>query len=56
MSDANIHSKLIQDATAKTQQHLRRIRLAQECAKLQRFAEQAAAEEFFRSEAEGPKY
>lgn len=48
-------SKLIQDAVAEKVQRLR-MRLAQECAKLQRPAEQAAAEEFFRGEAEWPEY
>jgi len=37
-------------------QRLRRIRLAKECAKLQRPTEQAAAEEVFLGEAEWPKY
>ena len=49
-------SKLIQDAVAEKLQRLRRIRLARECAKLQRPVEQAAAEEFFRAEAEWPEY
>jgi Arc/MetJ-type ribon-helix-helix transcriptional regulator len=49
-------SKLIQDAVAEKLQRLRRIRLAQECAKLQPVAEQAAAEELFRGEAEWPEY
>lgn len=49
-------SKLIQDAVAEKLQRLRRVRLAQECAKLQRSAEQAAAEELFRGEAEWPEY
>ncbi len=49
-------SKLIQDAVAEKLQRLRRVRLAQECAKLQPSAEQAAAEEFFSSEAEWPEY
>jgi Arc/MetJ-type ribon-helix-helix transcriptional regulator len=49
-------SKLIQDAVAEKLQRLRRVRLAQECAKLQRPAEQAAAEELFRGEAEWPEY
>jgi metal-responsive CopG/Arc/MetJ family transcriptional regulator len=49
-------SKLIQDAVAEKVQRLRRIRLVQECAKLQRPAEQAAAEELFRGEAEWPEY
>ena len=49
-------SKLIQDAVSEKLQRLRRVRLAQECAKLQPLAEQAAAEEFFSSEAEWPEY
>jgi Arc/MetJ-type ribon-helix-helix transcriptional regulator len=49
-------SKLIQDAVAEKLRRMRRTRLAQECAKLQRPAEQAAAEEFFRGEAEWPEY
>jgi Arc/MetJ-type ribon-helix-helix transcriptional regulator len=42
-------SKFIQDAVAEKLQRLRRVRLDQECAKLQPLAEQAAAEEFFPS-------
>ena len=49
-------SKLIQDAVAEKLQRLGRVRLAQECAKLQPLAQQAAAEEFFRDEAEWPEY
>jgi Arc/MetJ-type ribon-helix-helix transcriptional regulator len=49
-------SKLIQDAVSDKLQRLRRIRLARECAKLQPLAEKAAAEEFFRAEAEWPEY
>jgi Arc/MetJ-type ribon-helix-helix transcriptional regulator len=49
-------SKLIQDAVAEKLQRLGRIRLARECAKLQRPAERAAAEEFFLGEAEWPEY
>jgi Arc/MetJ-type ribon-helix-helix transcriptional regulator len=49
-------SKLIQDAVAEKLQRLGRVRLAQECAKLQPLAEQTAAEEFFRGEAEWPEY
>ncbi|HEX3529478.1 MAG TPA: ribbon-helix-helix domain-containing protein [Thermoanaerobaculia bacterium] len=49
-------SKLIQDAVAEKVQRLRKSRLAQECAKLLPPAEQAAAEDFFRDEAEWPKY
>jgi Arc/MetJ-type ribon-helix-helix transcriptional regulator len=49
-------SKLIQDAVAEKLQRLRRVRLAQECAKLQPLAERAAAEERFHGEAEWPEY
>ena len=49
-------SKLIQDAVAEKLQRLRRIRLAQECAKLDPLAEQAMAEEHFRGETEWPEY
>lgn len=42
----------IQDTVAEKVQRLRWLRLAQECAKLQLSAEQAAAEEWFCSEAE----
>ncbi len=49
-------SKLIQDAVNEKVQRLQRARLAQECAKLERSAEQAAAEELFRGEAEWPEY
>jgi Arc/MetJ-type ribon-helix-helix transcriptional regulator len=49
-------SKLIQDAVAEKLQRLRRVRLAQESAKLQRQTEQSAAEERFRGEAEWPEY
>lgn len=49
-------SKLIQDAVAEKLQRLRRVRLAQECAKLQPSAEKAAAEELFQGEAEWPEY
>jgi Arc/MetJ-type ribon-helix-helix transcriptional regulator len=44
-------SKLIQDALEEKMQRLRRVRLAQECAKLEPLAEQAAAEEHFLGEA-----
>jgi len=37
-------------------QRLRRVRLAQECAKLDKEAEQAAAEEFLPGETEWPAY
>jgi Arc/MetJ-type ribon-helix-helix transcriptional regulator len=46
--------RLIQNAVAEKLQHLRRARLAQECAKLQVSVERAAAEEFFQGEAEWP--
>lgn len=49
-------SRLIQDAVEEKLQRLRRVRLATECAKLQRPVEQAAAEELFRGEAEWPEY
>lgn len=49
-------SKLIQDAVAEKLQRLQRIRLAQECAKLQPCAERAASEEFFLGETEWPEY
>lgn len=49
-------SKLIQDAVAEKLQRLRRIRLAQECAKLDPQAERAAAEEQFQGETEWPEY
>jgi Arc/MetJ-type ribon-helix-helix transcriptional regulator len=47
-------SKLIQDALAEKLQRLQRIRLAEECAKLQPEIEKAEAEEFLVSEAEWP--
>lgn len=49
-------SRLIQDALGEKLQRLHRVRLAQECAKLDKAAERAAAEEFFPSEAEWPEY
>jgi len=49
-------SKLIQDAVAEKLQRLRRVRLAQECAKLQPLAERTAAEEHFQGEVEWPEY
>jgi Arc/MetJ-type ribon-helix-helix transcriptional regulator len=49
-------SRLIQDAVSEKLQRLRRVRLAQECAKLQPAEEKAAAEEFFQGEAEWPEY
>jgi Arc/MetJ-type ribon-helix-helix transcriptional regulator len=49
-------SKLIQDAVAEKLQRLRRVRLAQQCAKLQPAVEQAAAEEWFLGEVKWPEY
>lgn len=49
-------SKLIQDTVAEKLQSLRRVRLAEECAKLERHAEQAAAEGLFYGETEWPEY
>ncbi len=49
-------SKLIQDAIAEKLLRLRRVRLASECAKLQRPRERAEAEEFFLGETEWPEY
>lgn len=49
-------SKLIQDAVAEKLNRLRRVRLAEECAKLQPSHERAAAEERLASEAEWPGY
>ncbi|HET9228578.1 MAG TPA: ribbon-helix-helix domain-containing protein [Thermoanaerobaculia bacterium] len=49
-------SKLIQDAVAEKLNRLRRVRLAEECAKLQPSSERMEAEERFASEAEWPEY
>ena len=49
-------SSLIQDALTEKLQKLRRVRLAQECAKLDRAAEQAAAEVFLPGEVPWPEY
>lgn len=49
-------SKLIQDAVVEKLNRLRRVRLAEECAKLQPSSERAAAEEHFAGEAEWPEY
>ena len=49
-------SRLIQDAVAEKLQRLGRVRLARECAKLDPAAEQTAAEELFRAEAEWSEY
>jgi Arc/MetJ-type ribon-helix-helix transcriptional regulator len=48
-------SKLIQDAVSEKLQRLRRVRLAEECAKLQPSSERAVAEELFQDEAEWPE-
>ena len=45
-----------QDAVAEKLQRFRRIRLAQECAKLQPAAERAAAEEYLQGEVAWPEY
>lgn len=49
-------SGLIQIAVAEKLRRVQRVRLAQECAKLQSAAEQAAAEEIWEGEAEWPEY
>ena len=49
-------SRLIQDAVGEKLQRMRRVRLAQECAKLDKAAEQRAAEEFLPSEVPWPEY
>jgi Arc/MetJ-type ribon-helix-helix transcriptional regulator len=49
-------SSVIQDALADKLQRLRRVRLARECAKLDRAAERGAAEEFLPGEAAWPEY
>jgi len=49
-------SRLIQDALAEKLERLRRVRLARECAKLDKDAERSAAEEFLPSEARWPEY
>ncbi len=49
-------SKLIQDAVEEKLQRIQRVRLSQECAKLDRTTEQAEAEEVFSGEAEWPAY
>ena len=49
-------SKLIQDAVSEKLRRLQRVRLAQECAKLQPSSERAAAEELFQGEPEWPEY
>ena len=49
-------SKLIQDAVHEKLARLKRVRLAQECAKLDPAAEQAEAESFLAGEASWPEY
>lgn len=49
-------SKLIQDAVEEKLQRIRRVRLSQECAKLDRATEQAESEEIFSGESEWPEY
>jgi Arc/MetJ-type ribon-helix-helix transcriptional regulator len=48
-------SRLIQDAVAEKLLRVQRVRLAEECAKLDPAAERAAAEERFHGEAEWPE-
>jgi len=49
-------SRLIQDALGEKLVRIRRVRLAQECARLDKAAEQSDAEEYFPSEAQWPEY
>ena len=49
-------SRLIQDAIGEKLQRIQRLRLAQECAKLDKAAERAAAEEYLTSEVRWPEY
>ena len=49
-------SRLIQDALTEKLERIRRVRLARECAKLDKDAERSAAEEFLPSEARWPEY
>ena len=49
-------SRLIQDALSEKLTRLQRVRLANECAKLDPAEEQAVAEVFFSSESEWPEY
>ena len=49
-------SKLIQDAVVEKLNRFRRVRLAEECAKLRPAEERAAAEEFFAGETAWPEY
>lgn len=49
-------SRLIQDALQEKLERIRRVRLARECAKLDRAEERKAAEEFLPSENPWPEY
>lgn len=49
-------SSVIQEALADKLQRLRRARLAQKCAKLDRAVEQGAAQEFLPRETQWPEY
>lgn len=49
-------SSVIQDALSEKLQKLRRVRLARECANLDKDAEQAAAEDLFAGETQWPEY
>ena len=49
-------SKLIQDAVQEKLSRLKRVRLATECAKLDRASEQAEAESFLAGEPSWPEY
>ncbi len=49
-------SGLIQDAVSEKLHRLRKVRLAQECAKLRPSEERAAVEDVFQSEVEWPEY
>lgn len=52
----NKPTSVIQDALTEKLQKLRRVRLARECAKLDRAEERGAAEELLSSEAQWPEY
>ena len=49
-------SKLIQDAVREKLERLKRVRLAQECAKLSPETERAEAEQWLRGESAWPEY
>jgi len=49
-------SRLIQDALGEKLRRIRHVRLAEECAKLDKAAEQSAAEASFSGEAPWPEY